>query len=400
MTTISSHDVVIIGGGTAGITVAARLRNKGVKDIVIVDPASTHWYQPLWTLVGAGLVNAKVTAKPMASVIPRGVTWIQKRVTTVDPSNNVVFVEGDGEIRYSWLVVAAGIQLDWNKIEGLTETLGKNGVSSNYLVETAEATWSNVATMTSGTAVFAMPSGPIKCAGAPQKIAYLAADHWKRKGVLKNIDIHLILPTPAMFGIKEFSDTLEKVVQRYGIKVHLNSEVTSVNGESKTVAVHDKKTDETKMLAFDMAHLVPPQSAPDWIKNSPLSDQENPGKYVKVDKHTLRHTEFENVFALGDCTTTPNSKTGAAIRKQAPVLVANLLAAREGKSSVKQYDGYASCPIVTSSKTCVMAEFDYELKRTPSFPVIDMTKERRDMYVLKRYFLPWMYWKMMLKGRA
>lgn len=260
--------------------------------------------------------------------------------------------------------------------------------------------WTNIAALKSGRAVFAMPSGPIKCAGAPQKIAYLAADHWSKKGVIKDIDIHLVLPTPAMFGIKEFSDTLEKVVERYGITVHFNSEVTAVDGASKTLTIHDKKADTFSSLSFDVAHLVPPQNAPDRIKNSPLADQENPGKYVKVDKHTLQHPDFPNVFALGDCTTTPNSKTGAAIRKQAPVLVANLLAARSGKAMTKSYDGYASCPIVTSSKTCIMAEFDYELKRTPSFPVIDMTKERRDMFLVKRYFLPWMYWNLMLKGRA
>lgn len=393
-------EVAIIGAGTAGVTVAARLRNKGVKDIVIIDPATTHAYQPLWTLVGGGLVQAQKTERPMASVIPKGVTWIQRAVSSVDPHSHSLALDDGSEVRYSWLVVAAGIQLDWKKIDGLTETLGKNGVSSNYLRETAENMWTNIAALKSGRAVFAMPSGPIKCAGAPQKIAYLAADHWSKKGVINDIDIHLVLPTPAMFGIKEFSDTLEKVVERYGITVHFNSEVTAVDGASKTLTIHDKKADTSSSLSFDVAHLVPPQSAPDWIKNSPLADQENPGKYVKVDKHTLQHPDYSNVFALGDCTTTPNSKTGAAIRKQAPVLVANLLAARSGKTMTKSYDGYASCPIVTSSKTCIMAEFDYELKRTPSFPVIDMTKERRDMFLVKRYFLPWMYWNFMLKGRA
>lgn len=203
-----------------------------------------------------------------------------------------------------------------------------------------------------------------------------------------------------MFGIKEFSDSLEKVAHRYGITVHVASEMTAIDGPSRTATIASGDNHESSHLTFDMAHIVPPQSAPDWIKNSPLADQENPGKYVKVDKHTLQHIDYPNIFALGDCTTTPNSKTGAAIRKQAPVLVRNLISAMKGAALSESYDGYASCPLVTSRHTCIMAEFDYNLKRTPSFPVIDLTKERRDMFVVKRWLLPLMYWRFMLKGRA
>lgn len=394
------HDVVIIGGGTAGITVAARLAKKGITDIAVIEPSDTHWYQPFWTLVGGGLVDRKSTKRTMTSVMPKGVTWVKDSVTTVDPNDNTVTTASGRSIEYSWLVVAAGIQLDWNRVEGLIDTLGHNGVASNYTIETAEQNWKNIANLTSGTALFTMPAGPIKCAGAPQKITYLACDHWQKRGVLSQIDVHLVLPTPKMFGIPEFSKTLDEVVKRYDIKVHFQSELTSIDGPNHTATIKHNDSGESETIHFDVAHVVPPQSAPDWIKNSPLADQDNPGKYVKVDKHTLRHPEFSNVFALGDCTTTPNSKTGAAIRKQAPVLVTNLIDARTGREPSKSYDGYASCPIVTSSKTCVMAEFDYEMKRTPTFPVLDMTKERRDMFVVKRWLLPILYWRFMLKGRA
>jgi sulfide:quinone oxidoreductase len=399
-TATTHHAVAIIGGGSGGITVAARLKRKGVRDIVIIEPSDTHWYQPLWTLVGGGLVSSSKTKKPMADYIPKGVAWVKAKATTVDPANNTISLDNGGTVSYDWLVVAAGIQLDWGRVPGLKETLNSNGVSSNYLVESAEQTWRNVSSMTSGTAVFSMPAGPIKCAGAPQKIAYLACDHWKKQGVLDKIDVHLVLPTPKMFGIKEFSDTLEKVVAKYGITVHFRSEVTAVDGPNRTITVHDMDANSDTQIRYDMAHIVPPQSAPDWLKATPLADQENPAKYVKVDKHTLRNPDFPNVFALGDCTTTPNSKTGAAIRKQAPVLVANLVAAIKGQPTSASYDGYASCPIVTSSKTCIMAEFNYDLERTPSFPVIDMTKERRDMFVVKRWLLPILYWRFMLHGRA
>jgi sulfide:quinone oxidoreductase len=245
-----------------------------------------------------------------------------------------------------------------------------------------------------------MPAGPIKCAGAPQKIAYLACDYWRKQGVLKNIDVHLVLPTPGMFGIAEFAETLKNVAKRYGVKVHFDSEVIAIDPSTNEITVRHNPSGETQLLKADMAHITPPQSAPDWIANSEIRDPENAFGYVQVDKNTLRHPRFSNIFGLGDCTTTPNSKTGAAVRKQAPVLVANLVQARKNGLPNKSYDGYASCPLITSSNKCVMAEFNYDLKRTPTFPVLDMTKERRDMFLVKKYGLPIMYWNFMLKGRA
>lgn len=397
---VTKHDVVVVGGGTGGITVAARLKRAGVSDIAIVDPSEVHYYQPLWTLVGGGVSKLGTSARPMASVIPDGVRWIRDAATGVDPDAQRVHLASGEEVEYDWLVMAPGIQLDWSKIDGLVETLGRNGFSSNYRADLAPVMWEAIKATREGRAVFSMPAGPIKCAGAPQKIAYLACDYWRKEGVLDKIDVHLVLPTPGMFGIKEFSDTLGEVAKRYGITVHFESEVVAVDGSAHTVTIRKIPTGETEQLTVDVAHIVPPQSAPDWVKASPLADPQNPFGYIEVDKHTLQHPRYPNVFALGDATTTPNSKTGAAIRKQAPVLVANLLAVRSHKPPAKQYDGYASCPLVTARGKCVMAEFNYKMERTPTFPVLDMTKERTDMYLVKKYALPQMYWRAMLKGRA
>lgn len=397
---MAQHDVVIIGGGSAGITTAARLRKAGVSDIAVIDPSDTHYYQPMWTLVGGGQADIGPTARPESSVIPRGVAWIKDAAVGVDPVNNSVALASGKSVEYQWLIVASGIQLDWAKIPGLSDTLGRNGVSSNYSFDLAPKTWEFIRELKSGTAVFTMPPGPIKCAGAPQKIAYLAADHWRRTGVLKDIDVHMVLPTPGMFGVPEFAETLKKVVARYGITVHFETKVMSIDGDSQSMNLAPLAGGDERVLSFDMAHVTPPQSAPDWIKTSPLADPESPFGYMAVDKHTLQSTVFENVFGLGDCTNTPNSKTAAAIRKQSPTLVANLLAARAGRAASKSYDGYASCPLITAKGKCVMAEFNYELKRTPTFPVLDMTKERWDMYMVKKVGLPILYWNFMLKGTA
>ena len=394
------HRIVIVGGGSAGITVAARLRRKNQDDVAVIDPAATHYYQPLWTLAGGGCAPVEASAKPQSKVMPKGVTWIRQAAVEVDPDAKEITLDDGSTVAYQYLVMCPGIQLDWAKITGLSQTLGRDGVSSNYLYELAPATWRFIREMRSGTAVFTMPSGPIKCAGAPQKIAYLAADYWREQGVLKDIDIHLVLPTPGMFGVKVFSDVLAGVARRYGMTVHLQSEATSVNPDTREVTIADRANETESTLGYDMMHMVPPQSAPDWVKKTALADPNSPAGYIEIDKNTMRHTRYPDVFALGDAGSSPNSKTGAAIRKQAPVVVENLVAVMDGREPTAKYEGYASCPLTTSRHSMLLAEFDYTMQPTPSIPYIDTTKERRDMWYLKRYGLPAMYWNAMLKGLA
>ncbi|MGA1053351.1 MAG: FAD-dependent oxidoreductase [Ilumatobacteraceae bacterium] len=398
----AKHQILIVGGGSAGITLASRLLKKRYRDIAIIDPSEEHYYQPAWTLVGGGQFDIAKTARPEAKVMPKGVTWIKKAAASFEPDANSVECSDGSTYEYDVLVVCPGIQLDWNKMDGLEATLGRNGVSSNYRYDLAPKTWDFIKGTTSGTAVFTMPSGPIKCAGAPQKIAYLAAAHWRKAGVLNDIDIHLVVPTPRIFGIPEIADNLDEVIADYGITLHVQSEVVAVDPDGKKVsvkAVGDAGSDTT--LPYDVLHVVPAQSAPDWIKSSPLSTGEGPG-YVSVDKHTMQHTSHPNVFSLGDAGSTPNSKTGAAIRKQAPVVAENIDSFLKNQALGGEYHGYASCPLVTSSHDMLMAEFDYSMQMTPSFPtwMFDPAKPHRSYWYLKKYGLPFMYWNLMLKGLA
>jgi sulfide:quinone oxidoreductase len=400
MTTTAHHQVLIVGGGTAGISVAARLRHARIRDIGLLDPAATHYYQPLWTLAGGGRAPIEQSARPQQSVIPRGVTWIRERAERIDPDAQTVSTDRGHSIGYDRLVVCPGIQLDWTKIPGMADAITTPHTSSNYSYDLAPKTWELIRSMRSGTAVFTMPAGPIKCAGAPQKIAYLAADYWREQGVLKDIRVVLVLPTPAMFGVEVFSDELERVAARYCIEVRKNSELVEVDPVGRHAIIADHSTDAKDSIGFDMLHLVPPQSAPDWLKATPLADPANPAGYVEIDKHTLRHVRYPNVFSLGDAGNLPTSKTGAAIRKQAPVAVKNVTASLNGTALPASYNGYTSCPLTTSRHTMLLAEFDYTMQPRPTFPIIDTTRERRDMWYLKRYGLPFMYWNLMLRGRA
>lgn len=400
MATDVHHKIVVIGGGTAGIAVAAKLRREGVSDIGVIEPSEQHYYQPLWTLVGAGCATAKETIRPQASVMPKGVDWIKAYAESVDPDQQSVSLSTGRTVGYDYLVVCPGIQLDFGAVAGMAEAMKTSAVSSNYVLESTAKTWANLQGTKRGTALFTMPANPIKCAGAPQKIAYLSADFWRQQGNLKDMRVVLVLPTPGMFGVKVFADELERVVARYGIEVHKNSELVEIDGEGRSAVIRDNTDQSTATIDFDMAHVVPPQSAPDWIKAGPLADPDNPFGYVQVDQNSMQHTRYPNIFALGDAGSTPNSKTGAAARHQYPVVVKNLQAQMAGRPLEASYDGYASCPLTTSRNKMLLAEFDYTMQPRPSFKLIDTTKERRDMWYLKRRGLPFLYWNLMMKGLA
>lgn len=423
---MNHYQILIIGGGNAGLSVASQLllKNKNLQ-IGIVEPSEKHYYQPAWTLVGAGAFDIAKTEKKEADYIPQNTTWIKEAVATFSPEKNTVTCTNGTEITYDYLVVCPGIQLDWKKIDGLTETLGKNEVSSNYSFNTAPYTWELIKNFKGGTAVFTNPATPIKCGGAPHKIMYLACDYWRKKGILDQCDVHYVSGAGVIFGVPEYAETLKKKVAQYNIKVHFGANVTAIDGKSKTIFFESKeqpKDLETKFstlqascygitenqaeasiskvsLNFDICHTVPPQSAPDFIKKSPLADANNPLGYVEIDKHTMQHSRFKNIFALGDCTNAPCSKTGAAIRKQAPVVVENLLQLIANHPLTASYDGYSACPIPTQYGKLMLAEFDYSNKPKMTFP-FDQAKPRWTMWILKTKILPWLYWNKILKGTA
>ncbi len=389
--------VAIIGGGAAGITAAAVLRKRAPQlSVTIVEPSSTHDYQPAWTLVGAGEYDVATTRRRLKAVLPAGVSLIQQRAHSFEPTSNRVQLEDGSILEYEQLIVAAGLQTNWQLIDGLVDTLGKNGVCSNYSYDTAPYTWECVQGMQNGRALFTQPPMPIKCPGAPQKILYMAADHFKRKG--RKVELGFCNAGPAIFGVPFYAKALMQVVKHYGIATHFGYNLVAVNGPGKE-AVFETTVDGMKIRhieKFDMLHVTPPQSAPDFIKNSPLADAAG---FVAVNKHSLQSTLFPNVFALGDCAGTANSKTAAAVRAQAPIMVSNLLALRMGSALSAQYDGYASCPLTTSVGKIILAEFGYDGVVMPSFAA-DPRKPARRYWHLKKRFLPWLYWNQMLMGNT
>lgn len=393
------YALLIIGGGAAGVSVANTLcRQNAALDIAIVEPSETHYYQPGFTIIGGGAYTMKQTKRQEKDLINPAVKWIKEYAESFQPEANTVTLRNGDVISYDYLVVCPGLQLDWGKIAGLQETIGKNGVCSNYSPDTVEYTWECIKNLESGTALFTQPPMPIKCAGAPQKIMYLAADRFRKKGILDKFNIEFCNAGGVIFGVPFFAKALSQVVAGYGINTHFNCNLLAVDGEAKsaTFEVTDAEGNKSQVTkAFDMIHVTPPQSAPDFIKQSPLA---NTAGWVDVNDKTLQHAKYSNIFSLGDVCSTSNAKTAAAVRKQVPVVVDNLLRLKAGEPLQEGYDGYGSCPLTTSLSSVILAEFAYGGKVTPSFPWLNPRTNRYIWWLGKIAGFPWLYWHIMLKG--
>ncbi len=426
-------NLVIIGGGTGGIMTAAQFLKRGNVSITLLEPAKYHYYQPAWTLVGANAYDFDKTRRTMESVMPKGIKWVKEFAKHIDAENNTVETESGTKISYDFLVVSPGLKIDTSLVKGLPEAIDKGVVCSNYT--NPENTWEVLKNFKGGTALFTQPATPIKCGGAPQKIMYLAEEHYKKAGVREKTDVVFAIPGGVIFGVKPVAKTLMEVINRKDINVRYHHKLVEVDGDNQ-IAWYEVTKDpdaggcilmseegpghaldpsinyngkpvkisqsEGKIgIHFDMLHLAPPQAAPDFIKESGLSDDAG---WLSVDHGTLQHKKYPNIFGVGDVAALPTAKTGAAIRKQVPIVVENISRLIEANPiSDKTYNGYSSCPLVTGYGKMVLAEFDYESNFLPDpklkrMLIKDSSKEHLRLWWLKKYILPRLYWNKMLKG--
>ncbi|MDE5413427.1 NAD(P)/FAD-dependent oxidoreductase [Alkalihalobacterium chitinilyticum] len=394
--TQKSFTVAIVGGGTAGITVAAQLARKMTPDeIVIIDPATHHYYQPLWTLVGGGIVSKEQSAREEKDLIPKGVHFIQEAVESFNLKKKTIKTDKNQEIAFQYLVVAPGLKLYWDQVKGLKEAIGQEGVVSNYAYDYVDYTWDAIRNFKGGRAIFTHPNTPVKCGGAPQKIMYLAEEFFEEVGVRNETEIIFNSANTAIFDVPKYRETLEKVLKEKKIKTNFKTNLIEIDHKVKKATFENIDTGEIQTYQYDIIHVTPPMGPHRFIKSSELADENG---WVDVDPNTLQHRRFSFIFGLGDSANLPTSKTGAAIRKQAPTVVKNLLSLINGQPLNASYNGYTSCPIVTGRGKLILAEFDYNKEPKETFP-FNQAKQRYSMYFLKKELLPRFYWHGMLKGR-
>jgi sulfide:quinone oxidoreductase len=394
-------DIVIIGAGSGGIAVSSSLlKRNGKLRIALVDPATNHYYQPGWTMVGGGVFSAKSTERETHTLLDRRVSQIHQLVSKVEPENNNVILKDESSLSYDQLVMSPGLTLNWSAIEGLEEALGTNGVTSNYRYDLAPYTWELVKKTKHGKAIFTQPPMPIKCAGAPQKALYLSADHWLKNRCLQDINIEFCNAGGVLFGVPAYVSGLQSYMDKYGVSLCYNHNLVRVDGQNKKAwfDITDSEGNKSQICKdFDMLHVCPVQKAPEFVAESGLGDQAG---WLSVDPHSLRHTHYENIWGIGDVMNTTNAKTMAAVRKQVPVVAKNIISARAGQVPTAKYDGYGSCPLTVERGKIILAEFCYGGRVAPSFPswLNVGTKPTKLAWWLKSMVLPFVYWKMMLKG--
>ncbi|KAK6184652.1 hypothetical protein SNE40_007083 [Patella caerulea] len=324
--------LLVIGGGTGGCSTAAKfVRKLGAGNVTLIEPSDTHYYQPMWTLVGGGIKSLDDSSRSMKSVIPSGCEWIKDKAVKFDPINNTVTTAHGTNVQYEYLVVAMGLQLNYGHVTGLLEALERDpAVVSNYWDKSLVKTFPALQKLQSGNAIFTFPNTPIKCAGAPQKIMYLADDFWRKNGRRENINISFNTALGVIFGVKKYAERLSEIVKKRNIGVNFNLNLIEVKPDSKEAifAVTNSDKGETKSVKYDFLHVTPPMSSPDALRESTLVDQAG---YLNVNKETLQHVEYKNIFGIGDCTNVPTSKTAAAVAAQAGILRTNLGAVIDGK---------------------------------------------------------------------
>lgn len=397
--------IIVVGGGTAGVGVAAMLQHEGMRNVTIVEPSSKHYYQPLWTLVGGGAKKKENSVKDMKAVLPSNTSWVKNTVKDIVPDENKVFLTDGTPIEYDYLVVAAGMQTDWDAIPGLVEGLKQkdSGVVSIYDYNYCEKTWKTFQKLKNQAATYLFTFQPIiKCAGAPQKVMWLIEDNMRKDGVREKADITFCTPSPTMFGIKHYSDKLNAMRERKGVNALFKHKLISIDVANKTATFQDLENNVPVKRPYDLLHVAPMMSAPNFLKGSPISDDNG---WVDVDKYTLQSKKYKNIFALGDCTNTPNSKTAAAITAQAPVLVHNLSRVIDGKEPDGTYNGYASCPLIIARNKVLLAEFTYGGKLAETFASdtgkwpfkyfgTDGEIQYRFFYLMKEQLFPFAYWNL------
>jgi sulfide:quinone oxidoreductase len=392
---VQQHDVVIVGGGNAGISLAARLLRNGARDVAVVEPNQVHRYRPLLNYVGAGEASMASLERPMADVVPEGAVWVRDRVTSVDPATSTLTTGSGLAIGWHSLVLCTGLEEDWDATPGLEAAYASGWAGSTFVVPSAGRVWESLSALRAGSVLFTVPPEPAPCGVTGLKPLLMACDHWRREGHLGSLDVRLVLPGQTATGHEGADQALERAFASYGVEVLRESRVTGLDDEHRSVTVASPGGD--RVLEVDFAHVVPHYRASRWVADSGLASAET--GLVDVDPETLRHRRHPEVWAIGDGAEVGTRPSGGALRPQVDVLAHNLAAARAG-TALRSYDGYTVMPVTTGRRRLLLVEVDRDGRPAPSTPFPDLTRPRRSTWLFDRYGLPRVNFHRILRGKV
>lgn len=390
------HDVLVVGGGNAGISLAARLQRDGCRDVAVVDPRRVHHYRPLLSYVASGMATLDDVRRPQADVVPEGVPWYPDHVVAVDAERSVVRLAGGLELTYGDLALCPGSEVDWDAVPGAEAAMATPHASTSYLPEHAPGTWDMLSALTAGRAVFAISDRHVPCAPVGLKPLLTACDHWRRTGVLDAIEVELLVAGPALVQHDQADRELRAAAEAYGVRVRTGATVEAVDGERRTLRL--RRAGGTEELGYDALYLAPPHRAPAWIAESGL-DAEGTDGFVAVDPQTLQHVAHPRVWGLGDAAEVRTVPSGGALRRQVPVVAENIAARRRGRPMAR-YDGYTVAPVTTSRTHLLLAEHDRDGRPEPTLRFPDLARPRRSLLVFDRWLEPSVYWHRLLRGKV
>lgn len=401
MSTPEHHDVVIVGGGNAGLSLAGRLRRDGAQDVVVVEPRHEHHYRPMLSYVAGGQATLDDLRRPQQSVLPAGVRWVRDSVASVDPERSVVVLTGGGELHYTDLALCPGSQVDWDAIPGTEAAVRTPHAATSYLPASAVDTWEMLSTLTAGRAVFVISDRHVPCAPVGLKPLFLALDHWEDTGVRESIEVELLVESDHLVDLESADQLLRQALAARDVRVTLATTVTSVDPQTRHVVAEQRDAAPGRnplTLGYDALYVAPPHRAPAWVAQSGLATADD-GGFLRVDPYTLQHPEHPRVWGLGDVADLEALPSGGALRKQVPVVARNIAARRTG-ATMQRYDGYSIAPVTTSRRRLLLAEFDRAGRPQPSVPFVDLVKPRMLTWAFDRFLEPQVYFRRLLQGKV
>jgi len=394
---VERHEVLIVGAGNAGISLAARLLRDGVEDVAVLAAQPVHRYKPLLNYVAAGEATMAALERPMADVVPEGCAWIRDSAEAVDPAARTVRTRAGRTLHYGTLVLCPGLEEDWNATPGLQAAYADGWAASSYVPGSTPTVWPRLTSLRGGSVVFTVPPEPASCGPTALKPLLMACDHWRRAGILDALEVRLVLPDATATGLPRADEVLERAFADYGIEVLREARIEAVDAEAHALTV-GSPTGRHVLGDVAFAHAVPHYRAPRWIADAGLATEPTPG-LADIDPYTLRSHGHEAIWAIGDAADADTRPSGGALRKQVDVLAQNIAAARNGKE-LERYDGYTVLPITVDRRKLALNEVDREGRPSPSVPFIDPFVPRRAAWLFDRYGLPQVYFRRILRGRV